>query len=47
MTSGTDLGKSDMDYAAHEETYLRFTGMVKNGTITLIVILVLLAYFTL
>lgn len=47
MVTNTDLGNSDMDYAAHEATYLRFTGMVKNGTVALIVILVLLAYFTL
>ncbi len=47
MSDSTDLSHSDMDYPAHEETYHRFTNLVKYGAITLIVILVLLAYFTL
>lgn len=47
MSDSIDLGHSDMDYAAHEETYLRFIGLVKYGAITVVAILVLLAFITL
>ena len=33
------------DYPAHEQTYLNFISLVKWGTGTVIVILVLMAYF--
>jgi hypothetical protein len=46
--SGNDaLGASDMDYPAHFETYRLFTSLVKWGTATVILILLLLAFFTL
>jgi hypothetical protein len=33
------------DYAAHEQTYHNFIKLVKVGLITVVVILVLMAYF--
>ena len=33
------------DYAAHEATYLGFIKLVKVSVVTLVVILVLMAYF--
>ncbi|HEX3502537.1 MAG TPA: aa3-type cytochrome c oxidase subunit IV [Xanthobacteraceae bacterium] len=33
------------DYAAHEQTYRNFITLVKVGLITVVVILVLMAYF--
>ncbi|HUO54891.1 MAG TPA: aa3-type cytochrome c oxidase subunit IV [Rhodoblastus sp.] len=41
------LGSSDMDYPAHLATYRLFTSLVKWGAGTIIVILLLLAFFTL
>jgi hypothetical protein len=33
------------DYPAHEETYLSFVRMVKIGIVTVVIIVILLAYF--
>jgi len=33
------------DYVAHEQTYLGFIHLVKYGTITVAIILALMAYF--
>jgi hypothetical protein len=33
------------DYAEHERTYLFFLGLAKYGTATIILILILMAYF--
>ena len=33
------------DYKEHEKTYLLFLGLLKWGIITLVVILILMAYF--
>lgn len=35
------------DYAAHEETYVRFLAFLKWGTIHVVVILILMAIFLL
>ncbi len=47
MSDSIDLGNSDMDYAAHEETYVRFTHLVKYGAVTVVAILIILAFITL
>ncbi|MBV1706027.1 MAG: aa3-type cytochrome c oxidase subunit IV [Hyphomicrobiales bacterium] len=47
MSDSIDLVHSDMDYADHEETYARFTRLVKYGAITIVTILVILAFITL
>lgn len=36
-----------MDYAEHERTYALFIGMVKYGTASVVVILILMALFLL
>ena len=33
---------SDMDYAAHESMYMRFTGLVKWGIVAMVVIIIFL-----
>jgi len=33
------------DYKEHEQTYLTFLNLMKWGTITVVVILILMAYF--
>ena len=38
-------GTAPMDYAEHERTYAFFTGLTKWGTISLAVIMVLMAIF--
>jgi hypothetical protein len=40
-------GHPDMDYAEHEKTYRMFTGFVKYGTVSVILIVLLLAILTL
>jgi hypothetical protein len=35
------------DYAAHEETYVRFLAFAKWGTITIVCVLILMAIFLL
>lgn len=40
-------GHPDMDYAEHEHTYRMFTKFVKYGTISVIALMVLLAFLTL
>ena len=44
---GVAVQHSDMDYAEHERTYALFTGLVKKTSIALVILLILLAYFTL
>jgi hypothetical protein len=41
------LGHADMDYPAHLSTYRLFTSLVKWGTGSIVLILILLAFFTL
>jgi hypothetical protein len=36
---------SGMDYAEHQKTYLLFTSMVKYISISIIVLLILMAFF--
>ncbi|QXX75989.1 aa3-type cytochrome c oxidase subunit IV [Methylovirgula sp. HY1] len=40
-------GHSDLDFAEHEKTYHMFLGFVKYGTISVILIVILLAILTL
>lgn len=40
-------GTAPMDYAEHEKTYELFVGLTKWGSIAVIVVLVLMAYFLL
>lgn len=40
-------GTAPMDYAEHERTYRLFTGLTKWGTISVLVVLVLMAIFLL
>jgi hypothetical protein len=48
MTAGGDaLGHPDMDYAAHLATYKFFTNLLKWGTATVIIAVILLAFLTL
>jgi len=39
--------ESAMDYKEHENTYALFLGMAKYGTIAIVVILILMAFFLL
>jgi hypothetical protein len=41
----TDPHKNAMDYAEHESTYARFLGMAKYGTIFVVIVLALMAFF--
>lgn len=40
-------GTAPMDYAEHEKTYELFVGLTKWGSVAVVVILVLMAYFLL
>ena len=40
-------GHQDMDYAEHESTYRLFVGLLKYSILGVIIILILLALFTL
>jgi Bacterial aa3 type cytochrome c oxidase subunit IV len=40
-------GTAPMDYAEHEKTYELFLGLTKWGSIAVVAILVLMAYFLL
>jgi hypothetical protein len=40
-------GHPDMDYLEHEKTYRMFTSFVKWGTVSVILIVILLAFATL
>ncbi|MHB8883981.1 MAG: aa3-type cytochrome c oxidase subunit IV [Methylovirgula sp.] len=40
-------GHSDLDFAEHEKTYRMFLGFVKYGTISVVLIVILLAILTL
>lgn len=44
---GAAMQPSDMDYPEHERTYRFFTGLMKWGTIHIVVLLILMAYFLL
>jgi hypothetical protein len=47
MTAGESGGHPDMDYEAHQATYAMFTGLIKWGTVGVIFVVLLLAFFTL
>jgi Bacterial aa3 type cytochrome c oxidase subunit IV len=47
MTVDTSDGNENMDYAQHEQTYELFTGLVKWGTVSVVIILILMAIFLL
>lgn len=40
-------GHPDMDYAEHEKTYKFFTNLVKYGTASVILLVIILAFATL
>lgn len=40
-------GTAPMDYAEHEKTYELFVGLTKWGSIAVVVVLILMAYFLL
>jgi hypothetical protein len=39
------MAESPMDYAEHERTYAFFIGLTKYGSIAIVVILILMAFF--
>lgn len=41
------MAESPMDYAEHERTYVFFIGLAKYGSLAVIVILILMAFFLL
>jgi hypothetical protein len=45
MTVDTSQGNENMDYAQHQHTYDLFIGLVKYGSISVIVLLILMAVF--
>jgi hypothetical protein len=45
MSVDTSQGNSNMDYAAHEQSYNLFIALVKYGTAAVIVILLGMAFF--
>ena len=45
MTVDTSDGNENMDYPAHQRTYDLFTGLVKWGTISVVVTLFLMWIF--
>lgn len=47
MSVDTSQGNKNMDYAAHEQTYGLFIGLVKYGTIATVLILIGMAIFLL
>ena len=47
MTVDTSEGNENMDYAQHQRTYDFFIGLVKYGTIAVVIILILMAFFLL
>jgi hypothetical protein len=47
MTAEEAGGHPDMDYAAHQATYQMFIGLIKWGSIGVILIVLLLAFLTL
>ena len=48
MLSNEPLYHTDQeDFAAHEETFALFTTMMKWGTVGVVILLVLMAYFLL
>jgi hypothetical protein len=47
MTADVSDGHPAMDYAAHQATYAMFIGLIKWGSIGVIFLVLLLAFFTL
>jgi Bacterial aa3 type cytochrome c oxidase subunit IV len=47
MSVDTSQGNKNMDYAAHEQTYELFIGLIKYGTIATALILIGMAIFLL
>ncbi len=47
MTVDLSEGNENMDYAQHQRTYGFFIGLVKYGTIAVVIILILMAFFLL
>lgn len=45
MSVDTSQGNENMDYAQHQRTYNLFIGLVKWGTISVVVILLLMWMF--
>ncbi|WP_125461721.1 MULTISPECIES: aa3-type cytochrome c oxidase subunit IV [Rhodomicrobium] len=45
MTVDMSEGNENMDYAAHQRTYDLFTGLVKYGTIGVVLVLFLMWIF--
>ncbi len=41
------MAESPMDYAEHDRTYHFFTALTKYGTIAVVVLLILMAFFLL
>ncbi len=47
MSVDLSEGNENMDYPQHQQTYDLFTGLVKYGTISVVLILILMAIFLL
>ena len=47
MADDHNAGHPAMDYAEHERTYEMFTGLAKWGTISMVVLMILMAVFLL
>ena len=47
MTVDMSDGNENMDYAEHQRTYELFTGLVKWGTVSTVIVLILIAFFLL
>ncbi len=43
--SAVSGGHPDMDYVEHERTYRFFTSLVKYGIISLVILMILMAFF--
>ena len=47
MSVDMSQGNENMDYAQHQRTYDLFVGLVKYGSLAIIVVLILMAIFLL
>lgn len=47
MSVDVSEGNENMDYAQHQQTYGAFIGLVKYGTLSVAIILILMALFLL
>jgi hypothetical protein len=47
MTVDMSEGNENMDYAQHQQTFSVFMGLVKYGTLSVAIILILMALFLL